>query len=175
MRATIDRAVTSISSGLALVGALAVVIMLVHISAYVVMRIFFASPIPATVEIVSSYYMLAVAFLPIAWAERRGEMISIEVFSGLFPPLMKRLLVPLFVAVVTFGAYVILTYTTWLVAAREFQAGSFVMSLNRAIPVWPGFFMLPIGFALAALVAFYRAVALLAPGEDTNTRSGLQP
>lgn len=153
----LDRIVTRTTDALALLGAAGVAIMLVHITAYVVMRLFLSSPIPATVEIVSSYYMVLVAFLPLAWAERRGEMISIEVFAGIMPPPMKRW-VAVFVALVTAAAYAVLTYTTWLVALREFGTRAFVISLNVAIPTWPSYFILPAGFALAAFVSLYRAL-----------------
>jgi TRAP-type C4-dicarboxylate transport system permease small subunit len=162
MRASFDRFVNSVAAGLALTGAIGVVVMLIHITAYVVMRLFFASPIPATVEIVSSYYMVIVAFLPIAWAERRGDMIAIEVFASFYRGAVGRV-VDLFVAFVTTGAYVVLTYTTWQVARREAETGAFVMSLSVAVPIWPGYFALPVGFALAALVAFYRFTTLLLP------------
>lgn len=162
MRARLDRIITALASGLALLGAAGVACMLVHIAVYVVMRLFFSSPIPATVEIVSSYYMVLVAFLPLAWAERRGDMITIEVFADLFPPLMKRL-VAVFVALVTLAAYAVLTWTTWLVAVREFTAGAFVITLSIAIPTWPSYFILPAGFALAAIVALYKLVELLLP------------
>lgn len=160
MRATLDSIVTSIASGLALVGAIGVVAMLLHITAYVVMRTFFGSPIPATVEIVSSYYMVVIAFLPIAWAERRGDMITIDVFAGFFRG-GAGVVVDLFVAVVTAGTYLVLAWTTWRVAVREFETGSFVISLSHAIPTWPGYFALPAGFALAFLVALYRLVSLI--------------
>jgi TRAP-type C4-dicarboxylate transport system permease small subunit len=62
----------------------------------------------------------------------------------------------MFVALVTACVYVALTYTTWLVAVREFRAGSFVISLSVAIPTWPCYFVLPLGFALAAIVALHR-------------------
>ncbi|MNV96168.1 hypothetical protein D3C71_1911380 [compost metagenome] len=42
---------------------------------------------------------------------------------------------------------------------REFSARSFVLSLSVVIPVWPGYFVLPIGFALAALVTLYRGLS----------------
>ena len=160
MHARLDKFVERLAAGLALLGAAGVVVMLVHITAYVVMRTFFSSPIPATVELVSSYYMVIVAFLPLAWAERRGDMISIEVFAGLFRGRAGRA-VDVFVALVTAVAYAILTYTTWTVAVREASTGAFVMSLSVAIPTWPGYFALPVGFALATLVAFHRLVSLL--------------
>ena len=157
MRESLDRLVVRISDGLALVGAVGVVAMLVHITAYVIMRQFSHSPVPATVEIVSYYYMILIAFLPIAWAERRGDMISIEIFAFLMKGRVGRIN-EIFVAVVTAGVYAMLTYTTWLVAMREFSARSFVISLSVAIPVWPSYFVLPVGFGLAAVVTLYRGL-----------------
>ena len=165
MRESLDRLVVRISDGLALVGAIGVVAMLVHITAYVVLRQFSHAPVPATVEIVSYYYMILITFLPIAWAERRGEMISIEIFAPLMTGRVGRIN-EIFVALVTSGVYAVLTYTTWLVAMREFSARSFVISLSVAIPVWPSYFVLPIGFALAAVVTLYRG---LMPKQGTAT------
>ncbi|QDZ12931.1 TRAP transporter small permease [Devosia ginsengisoli] len=157
MRESLDRLVVRISDGLALVGAIGVVAMLVHITAYVIMRQFSHAPVPATVEIVSYYYMILIAFLPIAWAERRGDMISIEIFAFLMKGRVGRIN-EIFVALVTAGVYAMLTYTTWLVAMREFSARSFVISLSVAIPVWPSYFVLPVGFGLAAVVTLYRGL-----------------
>lgn len=169
MIARLDRAMNAAASGLALVGALAIVAMLVHVTVYVVMRHMLSSPVPATVEIVSRYYMVLIAFLPLAWAERRGDMITITIFENAFPPSGRRF-VAIFVALVTIAAYALLTYTTWLVAMREFSAGSFVISLNVALPTWPGYFALPAGFGLAAVVSAYRAARLLARPRDASER-----
>jgi TRAP-type C4-dicarboxylate transport system permease small subunit len=157
MRERLDHLVNQVASGMALLGAAGVIAMLVHITAYVILRNFASSPVPATVEIVSHYYMIAIAFLPLAWAERRGEMISIEIFSHFMVGRIGRIN-EIFVALVTGGAYLALTYTTWTVAMREFTARSYVISLSVAIPVWPTYFILPAAFALAALVALYRGI-----------------
>jgi TRAP-type C4-dicarboxylate transport system permease small subunit len=170
MRASLDRFVNRIAAGLALIGAVGVVVMLLHITAYVVLRLFLASPIPATVEIVSTYYMVVVAFLPLAWAERRGDMITIEVFGTFYRGPVRRG-VNLFVAVVTAAVYLVLTYTTWQVALREFETGSFVISLHHAIPTWPGYFALPVGFALAAVVALYRILDVVDPTQKPAVES----
>lgn len=162
MRARLDLVVSRVTSGLALIGAIGVVAMLLHVTAYVIMRHVMSAPVPATVEIVSRYYMVLIAFLPLAWAERRGDMISIEVFAHLTPQSVKPWVAAL-VSLVTSGTYVLLTYTTWLVALREFKTGSFVISLSVAIPVWPGYFILPVGFALAALVCLYRFFDIFFP------------
>ena len=70
----------------------------------------------------------------------------------------------IFVGLITGGVYLMLTYTTWIVAMREFSARSFVVSLSVAIPVWPTYFILPVGFALAALVSLYRGFMPRKPG-----------
>ena len=164
MRKSLDRLVVRISDGLALLGAIGVVAMLVHITAYVILRQLSHAPVPATVEIVSYYYMVLIAFLPLAWAERRGDMISIEIFAPLLKGRTGRIN-EIFVALVTAGVYGVLTYTTWIVAMREFSARSFVLSLSVVIPVWPGYFVLPVGFALAAVVTLYRG---LMPKQGTS-------
>jgi len=83
-------------------------------------------------------------------------MIAVEVLDPLFAPAFRKWLTIL-VALLTCAAYLILTYTTWLVAMREFEARSFVISLSVALPTWPSYFILPVGFALAAMVSLYRA------------------
>ena len=155
MRERLDRLVNQVTSGMALLGAIGVIAMLVHITAYVITRNLFSAPVPATVEIVSHYYMIAIAFLPVAWAERRGDMISVEIFAHLLTGRVGRVN-DAFVGLLTGGVYLMLTYTTWLVAMREFHAHSFVVSLSIAIPIWPSYFILPVGFGLAAVVSIYR-------------------
>jgi TRAP-type C4-dicarboxylate transport system permease small subunit len=156
------------AGGLALVGAAGIALMLLHVTAHVVLRLVAATPIPATVEIVSTYYMVLIAFLPLAWAERRGDMIVVEVFDNLYPKRLRRF-VDALVGLVCAAAYGALAYTTWLVALREFEARSFTIALNIALPTWPGYFVLPVSFALAATVCLYRAADALtrapAPGE----------
>lgn len=151
----------------ALLGAIGVVAMLVHISAYVISRHMLSAPIPATVEIVSYYYMLLIAFLPLAWAEQRGEMISVEVFAQLFRGAFKKA-VAVFVALVTAGAYVALTYTTWIVAMRHFNSKSFTISLSVAVYTWPGYFILPLSFGLAALVSLLRVYLIITDADPAS-------
>jgi TRAP-type C4-dicarboxylate transport system permease small subunit len=168
MPVALEKAMRRITGGLALLGAAGVVLMLLHITVYVVMRHVASAPPPATVEIVSYYYMVMIAFLPIAWAERRGDMITVEVFQHLMPEAVKRW-VNVLVALITFAAYIALTWTTWLVAMREFASRSFVISLSVALPTWPGYFVLPIAFALAAAVALYRAARVITKADPLSS------
>ncbi len=69
----INRAM-NVTAAIAAAGAL---VMMLHICAEVVSRNLFGAPIPATVEIVSQYYMVVPAFLPLALLERRRGMVSV--------------------------------------------------------------------------------------------------
>lgn len=149
------------TSVLALFGAVGVLAMLVHVCVYVVSRHVLAAPIPATVEIVSRYYMVTLAFLPLAWADRRGDMISVEILAPLIRGRLK-LANAGFVIVLSGAAYAALAYTTWFKALREFGVKSYVVSLNTAIPVWPTYFVLPVAFALATVVCLLKLYLLIA-------------
>jgi TRAP-type C4-dicarboxylate transport system permease small subunit len=168
--AALDGIMRRATAVLALLGSVGIFAMLIHVCAYVVGRHLAASPIPATVEIVSNYYMILIAFLPLAWAERRGDMISIEIFAQMLGGPLKRINA-LLVSVITAGAYAILTATTWLVAMREFATSSFVISLSVHIPIWPSYFVLPISFGLATIVCLLKVV-LLAAGNRIDGAPG---
>jgi len=75
-----------LSRMLAFVGAVGVILMMVHVCADIVARTITGASLPATVEIVSYYYMVLVAFLPLAWVERRGGMISVELIEFMMSP-----------------------------------------------------------------------------------------
>lgn len=155
MLVQLDRLGRVLSDGLALFGAVGVIAMLVQVTADVVLRNMFSMAVPATVEIVSRYYMVAIAFLPLAWADRRGDMIVVEVFASAFRGVAKAIL-DRSVAVLTTMVYAFLAYSTFLVAMREASVGTIIMSLNLAVPIWPGYFFLPAGFAVATFVAALR-------------------
>lgn len=91
-------------------------------------------------------------------------MIAVDIFSALFRGPFDHIN-RLFVHLLTFTAFAFLTYTTWFAAMREYEAGSFVLSLSVAVPVWPGYFILPLGFALAALVSALKLCLCLAGQE----------
>jgi TRAP-type C4-dicarboxylate transport system permease small subunit len=156
------RILDRVASGLALLGALGIAAILVQVTADVVLRYLFNTPVPATLELVSRYYMIAIAFFPLAWVERRGEMVTVDVFSGVYGELGIRILDT---AMSVLGAliYAALAWTTLSKAVTEYNIGSVVMSLTVSVPVWPTYWVLPFAFAVAAIVSLARA-ALLATG-----------
>lgn len=152
----LERAADRVAQGLALIGALGVVAMLLHVGADVVARNLFDRPIPATNEIVSRYYMVLIAFLPLAWVERGNAMVSVELLDMVMPPGLRRVS-DLLVALIASVIYAAIAWVTLQSALSEWRVGSFVDVLGREVPVWPTYFLPPAGFCLAALVTLLRA------------------
>ncbi len=142
---------------LALIGAIGTVAMMLHICIDVVLRDFFRISIDTTPEIVARYYMVVVAFLPLAWLERQNGMISVELLEWMLPP-RARQASDVFVALLSAVIYGVLTWATTSSALSHFHVGTFVQFTDYRMPVWHSFFLPPLGFVLAAAISLLKAV-----------------
>lgn len=147
---------------LALIGALAIITLMLHVVTDVVLRNTANTPVPATYEIVTHYYMIALAFIPLAWVERGGGMVQVEVIEPFLGP---RTLVwsDRLVALISTVIYGALAWVTWQTALKNLETGTFVMAQNTAVPTWPAYFLLPLGFALATLITALRLIRTNTP------------
>lgn len=141
---------------LALLGSLGVVALMLHVCADVLLRALLGTPIPATVEIASRYYMVLISFLPLAWVQQRDGMVSIGVLDNVLPPAALRWS-DVTVSLVVATAYGLLAWITFKTALKSYAVGIFVIVLNEPFIVWPSYFLPPLGFALAAIVCLARA------------------
>ncbi|SPF80228.1 TRAP transporter small permease [Pseudoprimorskyibacter insulae] len=144
-------------SVLVLIGGLAVIALMVHVGLDVLSRNLSNAPIPATYEIVTEYYMVGLAFIPLAWVEKNGGMVQVEIMDSFMGPRMRRLS-NIAVSLISGVIYGALTWVSWSVAIKNMTTGTFVMAMNVPVPTWPAHFMLPFGFGLAVLVVLLRAV-----------------
>lgn len=157
----IDRAAHRVAQALALCGAVGVLAMLVHVFADVALRNVAGRPIPATNDIVSRYYMVLIAFLPLAWVEQRRAMVAVEFIEPLMTPLLTRIS-DVLVALLSTLVYGTIAWVTLGTALQNLSVGSFVDVLGYRVPVWPSYFFPPLGFLLAALVTLLRGAQRLA-------------
>lgn len=137
------------------VGATAVLLMMFQIVIDVVLRNLFSISVMGTTTFVTSYYMLIVAYLPLALAERMNSHIAVEVVAQL----LKRRWREWMVAATWAASAVVaglMAYALWGEAAKAYSHGSFTFERSMPIPIWPGYFVLPVGFGLYALVLVYR-------------------
>jgi len=156
----LERAADRLAQGLALIGAIGVAALLMHVAADVLTRNLLDRPIPATNEIASHYYMVAIAFLPLAWVERRGGMVRVEILDAIASPRFMQVS-ELAVSLLAAAVYFVLADVTWADALKNWRTGTFVDVLGNQIAVWPTYFLPPAGFALAGAVTVLRIFAVL--------------
>ncbi|MDC0868183.1 TRAP transporter small permease [Paracoccaceae bacterium] len=138
-----------------------------HVTLDVVMRYVFNMPLHSTILFVSVYYMVAIAFLPLAVIEEKNDHIAVELLTKRFPDNIQKLLLVI--------STILTSIVTALVAARtgqealtQYNNGAFSMEAGRKVLIWPSYFFLPIGFAMISVVAAWKAIAIL-----TGKKSGL--
>jgi len=163
----VGRILSSTIFAVSVFGGIIVALMMVHIFVDVSGRYLFGSPLPATISVVSHYYMVAVAFLPLAMCEKRDAHISVEVMMQLFPMPVQRHAYA-WTWAYSAGIFMLLTYASWIDAERKRAIGTFVLELGYRVPVWPAYYLLPIGYALIAAVLVYKFLIYL-----SGARSGL--
>lgn len=141
------------------VGMFSIIAMMIHISTDVLFRTF-GYPLIGTVTVVSHYYMVMCAFASLALAERENAHIGVEVFTELLPTRTQyhlgHCLYPISIAV--FGY---LTYRSFIDALDKFDIGAFQIEADIAIPLWPSYAILPIGFGLMTLAVVFRFIDYL--------------
>lgn len=164
----LTRVTDKATAGLALLGTLGVAAMMVHVTLDVIARAVWSVSIPATLELVTRYYMITLALLPLGWVEWKRQMITVELFSGLFGSMGIKVIDAL-VALLSAGIYLVFTQATWSKATEQYELGAYVMSLDFPMPVWPTYFVLPLAFALAALVSLARIPLLFATQPELDS------
>lgn len=138
-----------------MIGAAAVMLMMLQIVADVLLKNLFNWPIPATSLIVSHYYMVIVAYLPVALSEKLNGHISVEVVFRQFSERWQKLVIGavwLVSAVVTGG----IAHRLWFESLKKFSVDANILESGLKIIIWPSYFVLPIGFGLFALILLYR-------------------
>ncbi len=137
-------AVTQLARLLALVAGLAISLMVLQTCADVVMSRLFNRPIEGNMEIVSSYYMVMLVFLPLALVELRHEHINADLFVRMMPRGVQRVLYA-FGCLVSIAFFGVLFWQTLQDAIQAFQIDELIMGAIY-IHVWPAKLLLPIGF-----------------------------
>ena len=145
----VDRAVVLLGGAIILAATL-------HVAADVILKYAFASPVPGTIIWVSNYYMVALVFLPLASTELRNQHIAVDLWPRV-PPALDQLAMRLTWAL-SAGVFGLLAWNTWQDAARKYQEGEFALDQGGTIITWPGYFLLPLGFGLAAALLVMKII-----------------
>lgn len=138
-----------------LLSAAALSLMMVHITADVVAKNVFSYPLPGTIAIVSNYYMVAVVFLPLAFAERASRHISVEILAERLPVLAQRRLNALSAAY-SAAIFGLLAWRGVEEALRKTKVSTFIIEQDVRIDTWPAFYLMPMGAGLIAAALVYK-------------------
>ena len=128
------------------------VAMMVHIFLDVLLRGLFNKPLTGTLEIVSSYYMVAVSFLPLAALELSRDMVFVEVFTARMSAEWRRAM-DAFARLLALGAMTLIAVSAAKYAWKQTLRGEFMDVVFFDLLIWPTRWIAAIGFALAALAA----------------------
>lgn len=152
--------IRSVDRVLMVLAAIGLMAMMLHISLDILSDLLFNAPIAVTSAYVTQYYMIAVAFLPLAAAEYRSNHIGVDLMVNKLPAGPKRGL-HLAVLLITLGVYLLLTAQSWEQASKKLAIDAFIMEQNTRVSVWPSFYILPVSFGVVSLLIAVKFVFCL--------------
>ena len=156
----IDRILEWWSRALLALAILAGLAMMLHVTVDVFARTVFHSPLSQTNQMVAAYYMIAVAFLPIAILGKHDNHIVADVFTEFMGPRLRHVL--LIVTNLLGMAYMfVFTWQSWISAARRTGQGEVLEISGGYMIVWPGRWLLPVAGGSLFLCLTLRVVRLL--------------
>lgn len=152
----IRRTLDALSMVLMVIGALAMLGMMLQVMVDVALRNLFKSTLPGTEEMVSAYYMIGVAFLPLAYVQRERGHVIIELFTLKLPPRV--------IAALDGVVYVVCCAALWFFTYAAFRQAvlmteqSEIMIGTIDVTVWPARWLMTAGLAVMALYMMLQAV-----------------
>ncbi|MDF2235669.1 TRAP transporter small permease [Albimonas sp. CAU 1670] len=145
----------------AVVASLCIVAMMIHVALEVVCRAFLDMPLSGTIIFVANWYMVFLVCLPLAFVERLDGHIAVEVLTETFPPGLRRHLYGCTYPA-TAVIFAVTAYATWLEAVSKWRLGTFIIEDGLTIPIWFGYFALPIGYGLLSAMLLLKFAAYVA-------------
>ena len=154
----LGRLLDRLTDGCAVIASLSLALMLVHICADLLSRNLFNWPLPGTIEIVQSWYMVPIAFLPLALAERAEQHIVIEIVSQRLRIDVQRWL-RVVASLLSAAYFSLIAWVCWGSALKKMAEGEYQRGPAEVV-IWPTRFAIPLGCALLALVLIAKASRL---------------
>jgi TRAP-type C4-dicarboxylate transport system permease small subunit len=155
-----EKAVRKLGEGMAVVGGIAMVVMMLHIVADVATKFLFNDPIDGTTEVVAAYYMVAVVFLPVACVTFAEGHLIVELFTSWMAGRRLSLLNG-FAGLATLAYLLFLiTYTGAEAFRRTLEGEAWETSVDL-VAVWPSRWLLPIGLAAMLLYVLIETIGNL--------------
>lgn len=175
MRAFPERFFAVLDNLLVAVACAFMVLMTVHVVADIGSRLVFRQSLEATTEVVSYYYMVGIAFLPLLHLRRSRSMIQVEFFSALFSARVSRVL-DVSSDLLLAAWFLLCTWYTAKLAVHKTGLGEFVDTTVDILRIWPTRWILPAAMGIAGtycLLVAWRRCATNAVEEEAASEGGL--
>lgn len=153
------------SAALLVLGACAAGLMVLHIIVDVTGRYVFGAPLPGTVEIVARFYMIALAFMPLAYVQKRDEHFVATMFTDFLPARTKSALEGA-ISLVMCAVGILLAWATAEAAQHATATNEQVQAAAFILYTWPTRWVVPFGIILMAAYALLNGIAKLSAARD---------
>lgn len=168
------RAINIVSIAMLIPSAVSCLALMLHVIADVVARQVFNSPIKGTLDITSDWWMVALVFLALGYAQQQREHVRATVVPEILPDRWKR--------IIEVFATVLLMLLALAIAYYGFREALDSRAINessedvRSIPIWPPKFLIPLGalsLALQCVASIYEIVTGKAEVDSSDVTKGV--
>ncbi len=144
----------------AFVGGVILMAMMLQITIDVFMRNLVGAGFPATADMVSRYYMVAISFLPLAMTQVADRHIEATIFTDKLRGGARRAVLMLGTAL-GLAAFGLLAWGTAAEAMKQTTRRAYVEAGTIHFPTWPSYWILPLAAVLMLAVLCIRFVRLV--------------
>lgn len=166
----VNRFAWRIERALSLVSAAMIMFAMLLVSAEVISRKFFNTPIPGQLEL-GELLLPPIIFLAIAYTQSTGGHVRMTVVIDLLSPALRHA-AEIFVKLLAIAVYAVLCYYSAKFAWRTWTFHDVTMSPPYLL-IWPSAIMVPIGMFLVTLRIYLEVLHLLFPKLLPATEPGL--
>ncbi|HUU71007.1 MAG TPA: TRAP transporter small permease [Burkholderiales bacterium] len=166
----INRLAWRVENALSLVSAALILFAMLLVSAEVISRKFFNTPIPGQLEL-GELLMPPIIFLAIAYTQSTGGHVRMTLVIDHMPPAWRHVM-EIAVKLLAIAIYAVLFFYSTKYAYRTWQFQDVTMSPPYFL-IWPSAAMVPIGIFLVTLRVYLEVLHLLFPKLLPATEPGL--
>lgn len=171
-RVWVPEAVGWVPTGLRGVGLIAIVAMLINVVLDVLLRGLFNSPVQGTLELMTYWYMVAIALIGMWAAQTSDEHITVSILSEKSSPWARHWL-QLFVGLITVGYVALIAFFGFTTAMENMATGEYAGASR--LPIWPARFLIPLGLGAFAVTLTLQLVRAAKAGPTTESESDHLP
>ncbi|NVO25662.1 TRAP transporter small permease [Donghicola mangrovi] len=147
--------------------------MMLQIVVDVFMRTFVGAGIPATADLVSRYWMVAISFVPLAMTEIHRRHIEATIFTEKLSGMPQKIIAG-FGFVVGLLVFLLLTWGTAAEAMKQTARGAYVQVGVTEFSTWLSYWILPVAFGLMCLILVIRLAEVITGQFDLSAHDPLE-